>query len=116
MRPHAFPIVLSLSAALVGIFASSVPVAANGPGDAANGRRLATDFCSECHVVSTDQRLGGPKAAPDLTERMRHPGLTELALRSYMQTSHPVMPNIRLTLEQTDDLVAYLLTLKGVAP
>lgn len=54
-----------------------------------------------------------PSPAPDPTERVRDPAITELALRSYLRTSHPVMPNIRLTEEQTDDIVAYLLSLKG---
>jgi hypothetical protein len=30
-----------------------------------------------------------------------------------LQTSHPVMPNIRLTPEQIDDVVGYLLSLKA---
>ena len=50
--------------------------------------------------------------APDLTLRMTDPGVTEMSLRSYLQTSHPVMPNIRLTPDETDDILAYLMTLK----
>ncbi|KJB97576.1 cytochrome C [Skermanella aerolata KACC 11604] len=46
-------------------------------------------------------------------ERVREPEITELALRSYLQTTHPVMPNIMLTREQADDVIAYLLTFKG---
>lgn len=116
MRPHTIAIARPLAVALVAALAAGMPAAADGPGDPAFGRGLAVDFCSECHVVSPDQRRSGSEAAPDLTERMHHPGLTEMALRSYLQTSHPVMPNIRLTQEQTDDLVAYLLTLKDTAP
>jgi hypothetical protein len=38
-----------------------------------------------------------------------------LALRSYLQTSHPVMPNIMVNRQQADDIIAYLLTFKGSA-
>ncbi|WP_051340547.1 c-type cytochrome [Azospirillum halopraeferens] len=86
--------------------------AADGPGDAAYGRGLAIDLCGECHNVARDILPEAEWPAPDLVERMRDPAMTELALRTYLQTSHPVMPNIRLSREQTDDLVAYLLTLK----
>ncbi|MGQ9369020.1 c-type cytochrome [Azospirillum sp. ST 5-10] len=86
--------------------------AEDGPGSAATGRALAAELCADCHVVLPDQPVGDFPEGPDLIERMGDPGVTEMALRSYLQTSHPVMPNIRLSREQTDDLVAYLLTLK----
>ncbi len=97
---------------------SPAPAAADGPGNPTYGRQEAAELCGGCHRVARD---GTPKPpamaddtiAPDLTERARDPAITELALRSYLRTSHPVMPNIRLTEEQTDDIVAYLLSLKG---
>lgn len=100
-----------LTAGLAGLaLAGPALAAADGPGDPAYGRRLALDLCADCHVVTRDGDAGGG-AGPDLVERMRDPGVTEMALRSYLQTSHPVMPNIRLTREQTDDIVAYLVSL-----
>ncbi|HYG88756.1 MAG TPA: cytochrome c [Azospirillum sp.] len=86
--------------------------ATDGPGSPASGRRLAVELCRECHVVSPDQDRSGKEPGPDLTQRVRNPAITELALRSYLQTSHPVMPNIMLSQEQADDLIAYLLTFK----
>lgn len=90
--------------------------ATDGPGHPAFGRRLADDLCSECHVLSPDQDHPGRWPAPDLTVRMRDPAITETALRSYLQTSHTRMPNIMLNQEQTDDIIAYLLSLKGDTP
>jgi len=95
--------------------------ATDGPGNPAFGRRIADDFCSKCHIVAPEQEPGGGDLlgrakAPDLTQRLRDPGVTELALRTYLQTSHPRMPNIMLKQEETDDLIAYLLTLKERAP
>ena len=40
-------------------------------------------------------------------------GMTGTALTVWMQTSHPTMPNIVLTKQETLDVVAYILSLKG---
>ena len=85
----------------------------DGPGNPAYGRQLAVELCSECHLVTPDQDNPGRWPAPNLMTRVRDPAITELALRSYLQTSHPVMPNIMLTQEQADDVIAYLLSFKG---
>ncbi|MDQ2101712.1 c-type cytochrome [Azospirillum isscasi] len=101
--------------------ALSAPLAAqtapDGPGSVEYGRQLTEEMCGECHRVSARQTAKPPAMeedaqAPDLTERLADPGVTEMALRSYLRTSHPVMPNIRLTREETDDIVAYLMTMK----
>ena len=44
------------------------------------------------------------------------PAVTEAALRAFLQTPHANMPDVRLPPEQVDDLIAYLLTLKGQRP
>jgi mono/diheme cytochrome c family protein len=88
--------------------------ATDGPGNPGYGRGLANDLCGDCHVVSPDQATG-KRPAPNLMERVRDPEITELALRSYLQTSHPVMPNIMVNRQQADDIIAYLLTFKGSA-
>lgn len=99
--------------------AQAVPQGAmsDGPGSVGYGRRLAEEICGECHRVTAGKPAKPPPmeedaTAPDLTERMTDPAMTELALRSYLRTSHPLMPNIRLTPDETDDIVAYLMTLK----
>jgi hypothetical protein len=35
-----------------------------------------------------------------------------MSLRAFLQTPHPTMPNLMLTPDETDDVIAYLLTLK----
>jgi mono/diheme cytochrome c family protein len=87
--------------------------ATDGPGSPVYGRGLAIDLCGDCHIVSPDQSPDGMRPGPDLTERVRAPEITELALRSYLRTTHPVMPNIMLKQEQADDIIAYLMTFKG---
>jgi hypothetical protein len=40
------------------------------------------------------------------------PGLTAIAIRVWLQSPHPTMPNIRLNDTEKDNIVAYLLSLK----
>ncbi len=103
---------------MAGMLVMAVPVAgalaaADGPGSPVYGRGLAVDLCGDCHLVSPDQSPDAMRPGPDLMERVRQPEITELALRSYLRTTHPVMPNIMLTQEQADDIIAYLMTFKG---
>ena len=87
--------------------------ATDGLGNPGYGRGVAIDLCGDCHLVSPDQSPDGMRPGPDLMERVRQPEITELALRTYLRTTHPVMPNIMLTQEQADDIIAYLMTFKG---
>ncbi|HYD70821.1 c-type cytochrome [Azospirillum sp.] len=105
---------IAFGLALAALLAAAPALAAtNGVGRPGYGKTLAREMCGECHVVAPDQKSGGDPLAPNLVERVQDAGITELALRAYLQTSHPIMPNVRLTVEQTDDIVAYLLSLKG---
>jgi hypothetical protein len=38
--------------------------------------------------------------------------MSEMALRVWFQSPHPSMPNLRLTEKQSDDLIAYIMSLK----
>ena len=82
------------------------------PGDPAAGASLAREVCAECHVVAEDQLID-PGAGPSFFEVVEHPGTTELSLRAFLQTPHATMPNLMLTPEETDDIIAYLLAQKG---
>ena len=82
------------------------------PGDPAAGAELARDVCAACHVVSEEQLID-PAIGPSLLEVAEHPATTALSLRAFLQTPHPTMPNLILTREETDDIIAYLLALKG---
>jgi mono/diheme cytochrome c family protein len=80
--------------------------------DAAAGADLAREVCAKCHVVAADQAID-PGIGPSLLEVAEHPATTELSLRAFLRTPHATMPNLMLTPEETDDVIAYLLTLKG---
>jgi mono/diheme cytochrome c family protein len=103
---------------MAGMLVMAVPgagalAATDGPGSPRYGRGIAVDLCGDCHIVSPDQSPDGMRLGPDLMQRVGAPEITELALRSYLRTTHPVMPNIMLTQEQADDIIAYLMTFKG---
>ena len=80
--------------------------------DAAAGAHLAREVCAKCHVVAADQMID-PGIGPSLLEVAEHPATTELSLRAFLRTPHATMPNLMLTPEERDDVIAYLLTLKG---
>jgi mono/diheme cytochrome c family protein len=82
------------------------------PGDPAAGLRLARIWCANCHQVAP----GGPQPAGDAASPFPAialmPSTTSMSLRVFLQTPHPNMPDYRLSREQLDDLVAYLLSLR----
>ena len=88
------------------------PAAQELPGDPAAGESLAREVCAKCHLVAEDQMVD-PAVGPSLLEVAGHPATTELSLRAFLQTPHATMPNLMLTSEETDDVIAYLLALKG---
>jgi mono/diheme cytochrome c family protein len=91
---------------------AALPVHAQTPGDASRGRVLSETWCSSCHLVSA---ANGPRAndgAPSFDAIARQPSTTSTGLRVFLQTPHPRMPNDVLSVAQTDDIVAYILSLK----
>jgi cytochrome c len=77
----------------------------------AEGHRLAEAWCKSCHAL--DATAGGTSnTAPDFAAVANQPSTTALALRVFLQSSHPSMPNLVLTPGQTDDLVSYILSMK----
>lgn len=99
--------------ALVVMVLAALPALAQPePGDVRSGQRLAAAWCANCHQVAP----GGPgpanDAAPTLTAIARMTSTTSMSLRVFLQTPHANMPDYRLTREQLDDVVAYILSLK----
>jgi mono/diheme cytochrome c family protein len=86
------------------------------PGDPIAGGKLARQVCATCHIVSEDQLVDPDVGAPTFFEVIADPSVSELSLRAFLQTSHPTMPNLILTPEETDDIISYLLRLRRVQP
>jgi cytochrome c len=81
-------------------------------GDPVAGRRLAEAWCSECHAI-TVYTAGTPRRGPDFAEIARRSKTTALSLNVFLRSSHDTMPNLILKQDEADDIVSYVLSLKG---
>jgi len=83
--------------------------------DAAEGRRLAEQWCANCHRVAP----GGPgpasDAVPDFATIAARPGRTAEAIATFLRTPHAGMPDHGLTLRQARDLAAHVVA-QGARP
>ena len=103
---------LALLLSLAGIIAA--PAAwAQQEGDPAAGRRLAEAWCSGCHVIGPGASGPVADATPTFPSIARMPSTTGMSLRAFLLTPHPRMPDIQMSRGQTDDVVAYILSLRG---
>jgi mono/diheme cytochrome c family protein len=98
------------------LLAGGSAVAQGLPGDPERGRAVAETWCVECHEVGPGVRGPSRTAAPPFQAVADDPAATEMALRVFLRTPHAMMPDLRLAPEQADDLIAYILSLKGHRP
>ncbi len=95
------------------VLTMATPAFAQGlRGDVDSGRRFAGMWCGGCHQTGVDGARFG-MIGPVFRDVANLPSTTALSLRVFMQSSHPTMPNVQLTREETDDIVAYILSLKS---
>jgi mono/diheme cytochrome c family protein len=107
------------------IFAAAVLAAplsafAQSPaGDSKSGRETATAQCSSCHQVLP--RLFPERNDPSTTDKHDPPSFqsiadlpstTGLSLNVFLHSNHKNMPNLILSPADSDDLIAYILSLK----
>jgi len=103
-----------MRAVLPGLFfASLAPAAlAQETGDPFRGRVFAAQLCSDCHGVLREDRASPEPAAVRFERIANARGMTGMALDVWLQTSHPTMPNIRLSEDKRQDIIAYILSLR----
>jgi cytochrome c len=83
------------------------------PSDAAAGRCLAQQWCSECHQMDgTPGRVPSHIESLSFVEIANESSITPLSLRVFFQSSHQNMPNFHISRSDADDLSAYILSLK----
>jgi mono/diheme cytochrome c family protein len=102
------PLLLSLAIA-VGLFSSGL--AAEDVGDPQAGFEYAKEVCSGCHGISAERSKVAK--ATRFREVADRPGMTGTALRVWMETYHPTMPNIVVEKQDMLNVIAYILSLKG---
>jgi mono/diheme cytochrome c family protein len=84
------------------------------------GKRIAEDWCSECHQISPDQPSGmrrghvlpPPVAAPGFMQIAAKPNVDEAYLKGFVSELHLPMPTFRLSEEQQQEVITYILSLK----
>jgi mono/diheme cytochrome c family protein len=81
----------------------ALPLAAQAA-DVAEGRRLAEQWCANCHRIAP----GGPGPATDAAPAFAAIARTEEAIATFLRTPHTGMPDHGLTLRQAQDLAAYV--------
>lgn len=104
--------------ALVAIALPTTTVCAQGDTTVVTeGRELALKWCAECHLVDKTQERAASDAVPSFYAVANHASTTETGLKAFLMSPHKKqMPNIMLTREQIDDVVAYILSLRGKEP
>jgi cytochrome c len=92
--------------------ASASANAQDTSGNPETGRVYARQVCSPCHAVTAEQASQRTIAiGPDFQTIANTSGITATALRAFLQTPHPKMPNLILTPEQSADVIAFVLSL-----
>jgi mono/diheme cytochrome c family protein len=81
-------------------------------GDVKKGAIVADSVCAQCHAVRAGQFRSPIPMAPSFASVAATPGMTDTALRVWLRTSHPTMPNYNLTREERSHIVAYIMSLK----
>ena len=90
------------------VIASAGPAHA-ASGNAEAGRQLVMRSCSSCHA--TEAAKTATDGAPPFSTVARTNRERPAWIRGWLMSPHPPMPNISLSRQQIDDIVAYLGTL-----
>jgi cytochrome c2 len=81
-------------------------------GDVAAGHAFAREACKYCHVVEPTNASRIVVVGPSFQDIANTKRMTATALRVFLTSSHPKMPNLILTPEETSDVIAYILSLR----
>jgi mono/diheme cytochrome c family protein len=77
------------------------------------GAAYANKVCAACHAVLPNEPVSPLPEAPTFQSVADTPGMTELALTVWLQSSHPTMPNIVLEPDDRRNVVAYIRSLES---
>ena len=82
--------------------------AQSAEGNPLRGRQTATTLCVPCHQFNKTNRDG----PPSFVDVANMPSATALSLKVFLRSSHNQMPNLIIPDAETDDLIAFILSLK----
>lgn len=101
------------AAVLVGLSIVTCGTAAFAAGDPEAGYHLVNRWCTSCHVVDTKGH--GTDTAPAFATIAQQKNNRKW-VRAWLQAPHPPMPNLNLSRQEIDDIVAYLDSISGSKP
>ena len=94
------------------ILAALSPVVAQPiEGDPVTGRQIAMKLCSSCHRV-LPMTLSDMADPPSFQSIADLPSTTGISLNVFLHSSHRNMPNLIISPTESNDLIAYILSLK----
>jgi mono/diheme cytochrome c family protein len=96
-------------AAVAAVLMPITPAKADDVGDPAVGRNVANAWCSNCHAFAGSKQAIAT-GAPSFTAIAANRALTPMSLRVFLQTPHERMPDLHLTNNEMDDLIAFILS------
>ncbi len=82
------------------------------PGNAIQGARLARELCAICHDVEKGGRGVSSAGAPSVQDVADDPAVTAIGLEVFFRSPHETMPNLILSRAETDNAIAYILSLR----
>lgn len=82
-------------------------------GDPEAGARFAQRECAGCHVVGGDWPANPRSEAPAFEAIANEPSVTPLGLRVFLNSPHRRMPNLILSQEETDNVIAYIIGMRS---
>jgi mono/diheme cytochrome c family protein len=96
---------------VVASLAVPVKALAQSEGDPGSGRLLATKLCGSCHRVlpMTFPDRADPPSFQSIADL---PSTTGLSLNVFLHSNHRNMPDFMLSPADSNDLIAYILSLK----
>lgn len=108
--PRAFWLPLAV---LTGALATSLARADETlPGNASQGAQLARELCIICHYVEKDDSGVSTAGAPSFQDVADDPAVTAMSLGVFFRSPHETMPDLILSQAETDNVIAYILSLK----
>ncbi len=109
-RPGSIPI---LPFAVFAVLAGFAPALAQQQPNPREGERLARQWCASCHLVARDQAGPVPNSAPAFGSIAARPQATQGALRASIQMPYARMPQIALSRDEIEHIIAYILSLRA---
>lgn len=104
-----------VSAALCGLLLTAAAASGAGAqvlGDADEGQRFAREVCVACHAVERGDKIMSLVGAPPFQLVAADPAASEISLRVFLRSPHETMPDLVLSDEEMDDVIAYILSLR----